>query len=132
MLKKTMIVLLAGAALFTACKKTDTTTTTTAQKVLGKWTYVSNVTREYYQAKWTTYTTNGQTGDYVDFRTDGKLYTYTNTKYDTISYAVISDKLLKLRKDTFQINTLTANSFVFYKSEFATKDSSDVTITLKR
>jgi len=132
MIKKTMIVLLAGTALFTACKKTDTAATTTAQKVLGKWTFVSKLTREKFQGTWKSYNITGQPGDYADFRTDGKLYSYANTEYDTSSYAIISDKLLKFNKDTFQINTLTTNSFVIYQSDFATKDSSDVTTTLKR
>ena len=127
-----MIVLLAGAALFTACKKTETTATTTAQKVLGKWTIVSKFSREYYQGTWNNYSITGQAGEYADFRTDGKVYSNFNASLDTASYAIISDKLLKFNKDTFQIKTLTANSFVIYQSEFTARDSSDATTTLKR
>ena len=131
MIKKTMIFLLAGAAVFTACKKTETTLTTT-QKVLGKWTYVSEVGSETYQGttKPTSYT--GAAGEYVDFRTDGKTYTYTGGSYDTSTYKIISDNLIKVDSDTLQIKTLTTTSFVVYGKKVTPQYSSESTITLKK
>ncbi len=48
MVKKRIFLFLAAAAIFTACKKDDTTVTkTTAQKVLGKWSYISEASVTY-------------------------------------------------------------------------------------
>ena len=76
MIKKTMIFLLAGASVFPACKKTETTSQTTAQKVLGKWALVSDMSSETWQGNTTYQNYRGVAVDYVDFRTDGKAYYY--------------------------------------------------------
>ena len=131
MVKKTMIFLFAGAAIFTACKKNDTTATTTGQKVVAKWTIVSDnqVHVEAGVSHPSNY--NGVAGDYADFRTDGKVYVHSDGSYDTSAYKIISDASIKLESDTFQIKTLTTTSFILYKGMSA-KDSSQETITFKK
>ena len=132
MIKKTMIFLLAGASVFTACKKTETTTQTTAQKVLGKWTFVSAVGSQTYQGTTTPSSHTGVAGDYVDFRTDGKVYIYNGGDRDTSNYKIISDNLIKVDSDTAQIKTLTTSSFVVYSKTVAPQYSYESTTTLKK
>lgn len=122
-MKKTMIVLLAGAALFTACKKTDTTKQTTAQKVVGKWALVSSVSTENWQGTSNTSTTTYTAADYADFRTDGKVYSHSEGSFDTATYKVISDLLIAVETDTAQIQTLTSNSMVIYRKQILNSNS---------
>lgn len=131
MVKKTMIFLLAGAAIFTACKKSDTTTTTTAQKVVAKWIIVSD--NSVYGKAGVSHPSsyNGVAGDYADFRTDSKVYAHIDGGYDTSTYKIISDASIKFEKDTFQIKTLTTTSFIIYKGMSA-RDSSQETVTFKK
>ena len=132
-MKKTMIVLLAGTALFTACKKTDTTTTTTTQKVLGKWAIVSNVSTEKFQGNEHTTTTPGTAADFADFRTDGKIYSHSEGSFDTSSYKIVSDLLISIDGDTAQIKTLTSNSMVLYsKQMFNANDYTEDKTTFKK
>ena len=131
MIKKTMIFLLAGAAVFTACKKTETTLTTT-QKVLGKWTYVGQVGSETFQGSTRPTSSTGVAGDYIDFRTDGKTYSYIASEHDTSTYKIISDKLIKVDSDTLEIKTLTTSSFVLYGKKVTPQYSDESTITLKK
>lgn len=131
MVKKTMIFLLAGAAIFTACKKSDTTTTTTAQKVVAKWTIVSDNHVEVEAGVSYPFNYNGVAGDYADFRNDGKVYAHIDGSYDTSTYKIISDASIKFEKDTFQIKTLTTTSFIIYKGMSA-RDSSQETVTFKK
>ena len=117
-MKKTMILLLAGAALFTACKKTDTITSkTTAQKVLGKWALVTSVSTENWQGTSNTSTTTGTAADFSDFRSDGKIYSHIEGSFDTTSYKIVSDLLISIDGDTAQIQTLTSNSMVLYSKQ---------------
>ena len=132
MIKKTMIFLLAGAAVFTSCKKTETTTQTTAQKVLGKWTLVSEVSSETYQGRTTTDTYIGVAGDYVDVRTDGKIYYHYDNANDTTTYHVISDNLMKVEWDTSSIKTLTNTSFILYNKQGSSDVTTETTLTLKK
>ena len=131
MVKKTMIFLLAGAAIFTACKKNDSTARTTAQKVVGKWTYVSDIGTYIHLGVSHPNSYIGIAGDFIDFRSDGTLYDHYNGGSDTTSYTILSDALIKIDSDTLQIKTLTDNSLVLYQGITA-RDSSQSTITLKK
>ena len=127
-----MIVLLAGAALFTACKKTETAATTTAQKILGKWTYVSDVYTYYSQGTSKTTTTLGNASDYSDFRVNGKVYTQFHNSLDTSDYKIINDNKISIDGDTSLIKTLTATSFIAYNKRVSVRDSSETTGTFKK
>ena len=133
MVKKTIYLFLATAAIFTACKKDDTTVTkTTAQKVLGKWGVVSEVTVSYRSGVATTYTLPGAATDYADFRTDGKIYFYVENKYDTSTYKIINNQSITIDADSAQIKTLTDNSFVLEEKYYNGSDSTKSTISLKK
>ena len=130
-MKKTVLVLLAGAALFTACKKSDNGTTT-QQKIVNKWSVVSDAGVDFYSGVAHPYTYTGVATDYVDFRSDGKVYSNYGGSLDTTIYSIISDQLIKIDTDTSQIKTLTDNSFVLYNKQTSGANYSESTITLKK
>ena len=132
MIKKTMIFLLAGASVFPACKKTETTSQTTAQKVLGKWALVSEHSSETSQGRTINDIYIGMAGDYVDFRTDGKAYYYFDNAFDTTTYKVISDNLMKVEWDTSTIKTLTGTSFILHNKQSFSDVTTETTLTLKK
>ncbi len=133
MLKKILVVILASASVFASCKKTGTLNKTTSQKVLGKWSYVSNITVEYNAGVATPYSYPVSAADYIDFRNDGKVYDYSQGTYDTTTYSIVNDSLLKVDNYTLQIKTLTAKTFVIYSKEyFNGTDSSENTTTFKK
>ena len=133
MVKKTIILFLAGTALFTACKKDDAPVTkTTAQKVLGKWSINSIVSVEYNAGVGTPYTVPTTSTDYIDFRTDGKSYSSFESNKDTTTYKVINNQSIVVDTDTAQITTLTDNSFILRVKHHEGTDSSIATFNLKK
>ncbi|RYE06704.1 MAG: hypothetical protein EOP44_04135 [Sphingobacteriaceae bacterium] len=78
----------------------------------GKWNIVTDSTyvaidfynnHMYYQ---------GQTGDYFDFRNDGKLYTKEGARLDTTSYQLTSDTTILIPSFGISSNGATAVSFI--------------------
>jgi hypothetical protein len=121
------IVLFTGI-IFSACKKDDNNTSrTTTEKLQAKW----NFQKEYYhEYDGTDYrdTTIGISGDYADFRTDGKVYLHiAGFGDDTASYSVIDDSKIvfvtptgsgsSLNYDTATIQVLTDNSLQYHVKE---------------
>ncbi len=78
---------------------------------------------------------DGKTGEYMDFRTDGKLYSFINNTYDTANYTY-SEKNRKMNVKAFKydIVVLTDNSMVLHEPRHATStvDYKTYKITLKR
>lgn len=103
--------------IFSACKKDSATSTSTLQKLQAKW----NFQKDYYHEHYTGTpdyrdTTYGQAGDYVDFRTDGKVYSRISggAYYDTSNYALLGDSKIVISyggsspgSDTAEIQVLT-------------------------
>ncbi|WP_205512385.1 hypothetical protein [Longitalea arenae] len=117
-----------------ACKKEEEKGLT--EKLMNKWSLV--------QILDTTYTSTaaavpnkyeGKTGEYMDFRTDGKLYSFINGTYDTASYTY-SEKNLKVNVQGFKYNIvmLTDHSMVLHEPRYAsaTVDYKSYKIVLKR
>jgi hypothetical protein len=115
-----------------ACKKDDNPLTT-LQKIQGEWLLQSLVTNDHYSGADHISTQSGASSDKFDFRSDGNLYfTFAGTT-DKVSYILSGDtKIIIDGTDTFDIKTLTSNSFVIYKKEFFGADYEEVTINLKR
>jgi hypothetical protein len=120
-----------------ACKKSDTTTTlpqTTLQKIQAKWTLESIVENNYYSGSNHTNTTTGTSTDYLDFKTDGKVYYSISGFTDVVTYSLINDtRILIDGTETYEIKTLTANSFVLYQKTIRNAtDYDEETIIMKR
>ena len=102
---------------FVSCKDDDDNNTpaeTTTQKIQHKWSLASMVEVFVTPSNTETQNRNGLPGDYVDFRTDGKVYGSFFGIPDTMSYSVISDNYLLIDGDSTRIQNLTNNILQLY------------------
>ena len=130
---KYLLVAATVGTIFTACKKDNKTVSrTTAQKVIGKWSISSLVGVTYNAGVGYPYTVPTSSADYIDFRTDGKSYSFSINQHDTTTYHIINEHTIQLDLDTAQIKTLTDNSFVLFAKKNEGQDSMTYTITLKK
>ena len=110
-----------------SCKKEEATNSSVnTPTIIGNWTYDNSV-------NWVTITGSpikkdtsvAHTGEYADFRTDGKVYSrnWHNSvySYDTSNFVVKGTNLIVSylnagysKSDTFEIKTLTVNKLTLY------------------
>lgn len=120
-----------------ACKKSDTQRTTTQtplQKIQAKWQLQTYVYNDHYANMDHLTNLTGGANDYLDFRTDMKVYTYLFGSRDTSTYALSGDtKVVIDGTDIFDIKTLTNNSFIMYnKDNGSGTDYEEITFTMKK
>jgi hypothetical protein len=108
--------------LFSACKKSDDTAKTTQQSLQGVWNFQKEYYHENYGGSEYRDTTIGVTGEYADFRTDGKIYISASTGNDTLSYSVLGNDKIVIAyssfNDTSTIQVLTDHALQLYTKEF--------------
>lgn len=116
---------------FSACEKKDDDTPGNLQ---GKWTFVSYVTNTYYSNKNHINTITGTTGDYMDFRTDGKLYVRFLGFEDISAYTASgSNNVILDGTDTFEIKKLMGGQLVLYqKTHSSAEEYTEQTYNLKK
>jgi len=107
--------LLLVSLITTSCKKDDTTATTTTSAIVGKWSLVSDTTKDDVNpANAGSYT--GVSTDYWDFRADGMAYVREDIYTDTFPYKVLPDNKMLfgvgIGSDTVSIIKLTAAAAV--------------------
>lgn len=122
------------SVLIAACKKDKGNGFT--GKLMNKWSLVQVLDTVYASgaapvaAKY-----DGKTGEYLDFRKDGKLYSFINSTYDTTSYSY-SETNFKLIVDglNYEIQILTDNTMVLHEPHYTTSTLAYTAykITLKR
>lgn len=136
-MKKKLLCITTAMIVLMSCKKDDTTSTN-ASLIIGKWNYYRSIT-------WTSSTNSSvikkdttyrKTGEYIDFRNDGKVYdcewytnrfVYTNQPY-TISgnYLLTKDSTSLNWTDTFEINQLTPSKLVIHTLDKYTTGQTEV------
>lgn len=122
-----------AVVLINACNKKDSVPEkTTAEKIAAKWSLAGEIYRDSTAAGITTNTRAGLAGEYVDFRTDGKYYSFVSTTYDTGMYKILSDSKIVFDGDTADIKVLTDNDFTFYNKYQDGFGSYESTINLKK
>jgi hypothetical protein len=142
-MKKTLLILTLGFGLLASCKKEDSTTNsstttplTTAQKIQNKWNFVSVMDYNYVGASTTLDYIDtlaiGTAGDYLDFRTNNKVYISVSGQMDTLDYSIVGDTKLIFDGDTYDITKLSTSDFVFTFSERTDPPYYDNVIVLKR
>lgn len=116
-----------------ACKKKDKQQTT-IEKIQGKWQLESDIFNDHISGQDNITTITGGPADILDFRTDGKAYVNIGGFTDTSTYTLSGDtKIVLAGIQTFDIITLTANSFILYNKETTgASDFEEETITLKK
>ena len=114
--KRILFLGLLAAVSFSACKDDDEPTV--QQRLQGSWTFEKTIDRNVVAGVETRDTTYGASGDYVDFRSDNKVYSrYNGLIYDTANYSIVGSDKLVLDGDTLTIQSLTNNSAQFYSRE---------------
>ena len=116
-----------------SCKKKDAEKTT-AQKLQNKWTFVNATDNSHYSGADHIVTISGNAGDYMDFRTDGKVYLRVQSSLDTSTYALSGDtKIVFDGTDTATIQTLTDNALKLYFKDVVTASIyEEITYNLSR
>jgi len=130
----TAIACMALIVLTTACKKDKEKGIT--EKLMNKWSLVQVLDTVYASGATPAATKyDGKAEEYMDFRTDGKLYSLIKSKYDTANYTYSEANLKVNVKDVhYSMLILTDNTMILYEPHFTTSTSSYTAykITLKR
>ena len=115
------------------CKKSDTQQPqTTLQKIQAKWQLQTYLENDHYSGIDHITNSPGSTNDYLDFRSDGKVYVSLFGSKDTSTYSILNDtKIIFDSYALFDIKTLTANSFIMYgKQTYGSSDFDEQTYTM--
>jgi hypothetical protein len=125
---------LLAIVLITACKKDKGKGVT--EKLMNKWSLVQILDTLYPSTGSPVPTKyDAKTGDYMDLRKDGKLYSFINTLNDTANYTY-SEANFKLNVKAFRydILILTDNTMILHEPHYATSTGTYTAykITLKR
>ncbi len=120
-----------------ACKKSSDAQPqqTTLQKIQAKWQLQSLVENDHFSGTDHIITITGNANDYIDFRTDGKVYSSISGNMDVATYSLTGSdtKILIDGTDTFDIKTLTSNSFILYIKQLSGgSDFDETTINMKK
>ena len=121
------------ATLFTvACNKKDSAPE--APSLIHKWSLVSS---HYLEMDNGTVVGDdnyiGTTTDYLEFKTDNKVYSLINGQNDIADYQLLPDSKVTIDGDAYTIEELTINSARLYQKYSLSADGYvEVTINLKR
>jgi len=120
-----------------SCKKKTGLDVT--DRLMNKWSIVQISDSVYSSTSIAPMVSNyeGKTGEYMDFRTDGKLYSYINNVYDTATYTYSAQNYkVNVRAHKYDIIILTEKGMILHEPRYSTSsgsnDYSAFKITLKR
>ena len=130
----TAIACMAFVVSVAACKKDKTPGVT--EKLMNKWSLVQILDTVYASGGSPASTKyDGKAGEYMDFRKDGKLYSFINKTYDTANYTY-SESNLKVNVKSFRYNILilTDNTMILHEPHYSnsTVGYTAYKITLKK
>lgn len=118
-----------------SCKKESTTQTkTNSEKILGKWNWISEVTNNYYSGASHITTYNFPAGDYLEFKTGGKVTQYQSGSTMVYDYGFIDESNIWMltSSNIYHLNTLTGSDLQLNKKELTGPDYYESTLNLKR
>lgn len=112
-MKKCMVALITCAVPFflTSCKKSSTIY---PEQINGIWKVVTDSTYNSFLMNQTQRGYAGTAGDYYDFRTDGKLYTYESGTRDTLAYNMVNDTTVQIQSFGWVFNGSQDYSYLKY------------------
>jgi hypothetical protein len=122
MKKILLFVMLLATVAMTSCSKDSAKPT-----LVGKWNLISYV----YKSATFTETIDGSTGDFMDFKKNGKLEFRFDGETETIDYT-ISDSKVTFDGTTFSITNLTSSAVTLYNTEGSGSNKVEMTINLKK
>ena len=121
--------------LFTACKKNHDKSATSLQNKWGVVNETDLVVESEVTTSNDTYT--GVAADYIDFRSDNKVYSLVNGGMDTSTYHLLSNNKVAIGEnplaDTLDILSLTTSSVQLHEKIYDDPTSyEELTVNLKR
>lgn len=137
-IKTTMAVLLFIAAILTgvSCKKESTTPIpkSNPEKLLGKWNLISEVTNDYYGGSSHINTFNFPAGDYMEFKSDGKVTDYQSGATSFFDYGFISQSKIwyGFINNIFDLKLITDTDLQVYRKDITGADYYESTLTLRK
>lgn len=123
-----------SALIFGACKKDDEKGVTA--RLMNKWSLIQIIDTVYSSSASPVINQYpGKTADYMDFRKDGKLYSFINNTYDTANYTY-SEAKFKVNVKAFKYNILilTDETMILHEPHYSTSTVGHIAykVTLKR
>lgn len=118
-----------------SCKKESSTQTkNNSEKILGKWNWVSEVTNNYYNGTSHITTYHFPAGDYMEFKTGGKVTEYQSGSTMVYDYGFIGESNIWLGSgnNIYQLILLTGSDLQLYKKEVNGTDYYESTLNFKR
>ncbi|HUS01786.1 MAG TPA: hypothetical protein VMY77_08670 [Chitinophagaceae bacterium] len=117
-----------------ACKKTDTPAPqTTEQKLQAKWQLDTYAENDHFSGADHLQNLTGGPNDYLDFRSDGKVYVSLFGIKDTSVYALSGDtKIVIDGAVIYDIKALTGSSFIMYQKDVSGSDFFEQTFKMKK
>ena len=117
-----------------SCDKDDNDNSTppTLSRIQAKWSVTSKIMDKAGTTVGdSTYT--GVAADYMDFKTDNKVYWQLKNVKDTAAYSLTNDSTLVLDGTTSKISKLSSSEFIVKQTIVGTaKDTTYVTFNLKK
>lgn len=102
------------AIVFSACKKDDPAPST-KERIQTKWVFEKTYSRAVIPFFGDIRDTIiGVAGDYVDFRTDNKVYSRISSVLDTLNYSIVDDSKMIIDGDTATIQVINDTQFQLY------------------
>ncbi len=120
------------ALLFAACKKNNNNPS--SPSLVGKWGLVNeNIIDVENGIGVDTINYTVTQADYVDFRSDNKVYSSVAGILDTSAYQLLNNNKVQIDVDTFDIQSLTSTSAKLYSKVYDDDSTySKITLDLKR
>ena len=129
-MKRITFLLIGAIAFLTACHKDDSRSV--SEKIMGKWDVANYTQTVSTGGSVTTTTVTPGPGSYIDFRNDGKYYSYLFGNYDTASYSVLSDSYLLMDGDSSVIRGLSDHNFSIAQRTYSGADYTDIQANLTK
>jgi len=102
--------------LFVSCKKNEDPSP--VEKILGVWNFEKNVNFTALNGILNYDTVYAVMGDYLEFRSDAKVYSRISGVYDTATYSFLGSNKIIFNIDTTSINELTDSKLTFGISRY--------------
>ncbi len=118
---KLIILIIISTTVMVACKK-DKAQRTTLERMQGQWKFQKEIYNESHSGVFYSDTAYGLPGDYIDFRTNGKIHFKFGNFIDSANYILINESSFVTYKgpdrDTASIILLTDNQFQYRSIKF--------------
>lgn len=132
MRKLILFIAIITSLIIAACEKNKDKNSTPSLE--GKWELVNTIYLEVENGvEVSDYNYTGIAGDYIDFRSDHKVYSHVDGFDDVSGYTLLNNNKVDIEGDTLEIRSLTKASVTLYEKSYTNLNSyEENTVNLKR